>query len=267
MNKIDKYIWSENYLTNQGYSINDIDKYFNIELNIINEIKKELFSKIVKNKTKDKKLTLVFGQPGCGKTTYLNSEEFIHYVILDIDTYREFHPFKNEIIDLINNNHQKNTIPEQNSPGRDFTNFTRKFIGILFDELFDECIKKGYNIALQKNISDYKSIEPILEKLRRHSYETTLVLPLVESKKSWERCQIRNKINNMKLNTVSKDFHDNYVNKLPQLVVELIENHILINKYIEKIELIYNNKKTIIDRNCVFEPEIIKDYISKKLDI
>ena len=186
----------------------------------------------------EKKLILLFGQPGCGKSTYMNKNVINDYVILDIDTYREFHPYKKEIINLINKNHQQNTLLEQNSPGRDFSNFTRKFIGILFDEIFEECIKQGYNIALQKHASNYKDLENFLKKLYNNDYGTNFILPLISSKISWERCKKRNIINDMVLNTVPKEFHDGYVSKIPQTVIDIIENYILKEGYISKMEII-----------------------------
>lgn len=267
MNKIEKYVWSENYLINQGYNKVDIDKYFNIKLEIIKKIKNEIFTECTINKKREKKLILLFGQPGCGKSTYMNKNAIDDYVILDIDTYREFHPYKNEIINIINKNHEENKLPEKNSPGRDFTNFTRRFIGILFDEIFEECIKQGYNIALQKHASNYKDLEKLLKKLQNNDYETSFILPLISSKISWERCKKRNIINDMVLNTVPKEFHDNYVSKIPQTVIDIIENYILKEGYISKIEIINNKQIIIINKNTDFDANFIKKYISDNLEI
>lgn len=267
MNKIDKYIWSENYLRSQGYSEYDINKYFNIDKECINEIKNQIFIKCSTKKKMEKKLILLFGQPGCGKSTYMNKNVINEYVILDIDIYREFHPYKKEIINLINKNHQQNVLPEQNSPGRDFTNFTRRFIGILFDEIFEECIKQGYNIALQKHASNYKDLENLLKKLYNNDYETNFILPLISSKISWERCKKRNIINDMLLNTVPKEFHDGYVSKIPQTVIDIIENYILKEGYISEMEIINNKKKIIISKNTDFDASAIQKYILDNLEI
>ena len=56
MNIIDKYIWSENYLRGQGYSEYDINKYFNIDKECINEVKKQIFIKCSTKKKMEKKL-------------------------------------------------------------------------------------------------------------------------------------------------------------------------------------------------------------------
>ena len=71
----------------------------------------------------------------------------------------------------------------------------------------------------------------------------------------------------MVLNTVPKEFHDDYVSKIPQTVIDIIENYILKEGYISKMEIINNKKKIIISKNTDFDASAIKKYILDNLEI
>ena len=151
--------------------------------------------------------------------------------------------------------------------GRDFTNFTRRFMGLIFDELFAACVKHGYNITMQKHASNYKDLEALFKNLSKNKYQTNIVLVLVPARVSWERCEKRNQINNMTLNTVSKDFHDGYIEKIPQTIVDLVYNYIFKHSYIESLEIVGEKEKITIDKNSNFDSLALKEQIINVLKL
>ena len=265
MNKVGKYEWSENYLLSQGYKKEDVDKFFHIDKNVIVDAKQKILGQVIKDKKQERKCLFLFGQPGCGKSTYMKNKVFDSFVVLDIDEFRESYPFKQEIVSLIDENHKNNTHPKENSKGRDFTNFTRKFIGVLIDELLDECISQGYNIALQKHVSSYKDFESVFKKLNLNKYEINVIFLLVNGKISWQRCRERNEKNDMILNTVAKDFHDNYLQSLSQTVVDVALHYVYETSMVNKMDIVRDEEVVILDKNTEFDYLKIKNYIDSHL--
>lgn len=261
----DKYIWSENYLLSQRYSKEVVDKYFHIDEEIIKRTKQELFESFNKTKEKNRKCIYLVGQPGCGKSTTMKNDEYNSYIILDIDSYRALYPYRDELVAIIKENHKFNELPTENTEGRDFTNFTRKFIGLLMDELFEWCVSNGYNIALQKHMATYDAHESSFKDLKELGYETKVFLPSVSSKVSWERCIQRNAVNNLSLNTVSKDFHDKSVASISETITGIAKHYVFEDKLIKEIKIFKDKEITIINDDDVINYDELKLYIEENL--
>ena len=265
LEKKEKHIlWSENYLLTQGYSREIIDKYFYVDNDLVKKAAESLFCKIVKNKKKERKALLLFGQPGSGKSTYIknNASDF---VVLDLDEFRLYHPYKEDIVSVIEANHSNNILPVENTKGRDFTNFTRRFIGLVFDMLLDKCVSEGYNVAMQKHASSYSDLESLFKFLVVNNYHTTFVSVVVSARTSWERCVKRNELNNMTLNTVSKDFHDNYINNMPQTIIDFILHYVYEQEYIENFKILSGENVINIDKTSKIDINYINQFVRDAL--
>lgn len=264
-----KYEWSENYLLSQGYSKQEINRYFHIDSDVITDIMNDLLHNMGHSASRDRKCLTLFGQPGCGKSTYMKNNHIDNYVVIDIDDLRKLYPHREALIKVINHNHNTNdNIPLENTMGRDYTNFTRKFVGVLTDNLLNECIKQGYNIAWQKHASDYKALEDIFKHLRNNHYTIDMVLVLVDADVSWRRCQNRNQLNDMVMNTVSKDFHDSYVAKIPQAIVDIIAHYIVADSYVSKLEIVdMDGSIMTIDRSTNLDYDRIRNYVKTTLNL
>ena len=264
-----KYEWSEAYLLGQGYSKKQVDKYFHIDDAKINDIKNMLLQDITKGVPRERKCLTLFGQPGSGKSTYMRNNHLNDYIVIDIDDLRRLYPYREELIDIINQNHQNNAdIPPENTKGRDFTNFTRKFVGILTDDLLNECIHQEYNIAWQKHASEYKALEATFNNLKAYGYEIQMVLVMVPAAVSWERCQRRNVLNDMVTNTVAKDFHDGYVAKIPQAIVDIIKHYIFDQPYVSKMDFVSETSDMItVTSDTDVDYDKLKEYVEGVLDL
>ncbi len=140
-------------MDNQSYD-ELIEKYklSNEEHNIVLEsLKKDLFS----NKVTEENSSIMFviGQPGCGKTTFINSTNFSRYIIINSDDYRSFNKYSKEILDKYPTAYAK------------LTNFDAHLWG---DELFSYAIQNGYSVLREKAPTDYSLLE-LLQKFREES--------------------------------------------------------------------------------------------------
>lgn len=266
MKSVGKYEWSENYILSQGYDKQAVDKFFRVDKSLICKIEEQVFTKLTKDKSFDRKCSVFFGQPGAGKSTYMRkNNRFSSYVVLDLDELRKEYPFRDELITLIYENHKTHEHAAENTPGRDFTNFTRKFIGELFDNLFSHCVKLGCNIALQKHASEPEKLENLFKLLNDEGYETELILLIVPGNVSWERCENRNKQNDMLMNTVPKSFHDDYVQKIPKAFTDNILYFMMEKSYVKSTEIVSTNNELKIDKNSKMDYKAIENYLANCL--
>ena len=109
----------------------------------------ELFKeKLFTDKTQYQNPSIMFvvGQPGCGKTTYIGSENLSNYIIINSDNYRQFHKYSKEILDKYPTYYAT------------LTNFDAHLWG---DELFSYAIRNGYSVLREKAPIDYSLIDLI----------------------------------------------------------------------------------------------------------
>lgn len=91
----------------------------------------------------------IVGQPGCGKTTFIQNTDFSKYIMINSDNYRSFHKYSKEILEKYPTAYTK------------LTNFDAHLWG---DELFSYAIQKGYSVLREKAPIDYSIVE-LLKKI------------------------------------------------------------------------------------------------------
>lgn len=111
---------------------------------ILNELKKRVF--LNKVAEKDPSIMFVIGQPGCGKTTFIQNTDLSRYTIINSDDYRRFSKYSDEILDKYSTYYTK------------LTNFDAHLWG---DELFAYAIQNGYSVLREKAPIDYSLLELI----------------------------------------------------------------------------------------------------------
>lgn len=122
---------------------------------ILELIKKDLFSdRVVEERPS---ILFVIGQPGCGKTTFINNTNLSKYVIINSDDYRSFSKYSKEILEKYPTDYAK------------LTNFDAHLWG---DELFSYAIQNGYSVLREKAPTDDSLLE--LLKIIPYSYDVVI---------------------------------------------------------------------------------------------
>lgn len=122
---------------------------------ILDELKTNVFS----DKIPQKKPSVMFviGQPGCGKTTFIQSLDLSDYTIINSDNYRHLSKYSDEILNKYPIYYAK------------FTNFDAHLWG---DELFSYAINNGYSVLREKAPVDYNLLELI--KMISNNYDVVV---------------------------------------------------------------------------------------------
>ena len=109
---------------------------------VLELLKKDLF--VGKIAEKDPSIMFVIGQPGCGKTTFIEESSLSKYIVINSDDYRSFSKYSNEILEKYPTDYAK------------LTNFDAHLWG---DELFSYAIQNGYSVLREKAPIDYSLLE------------------------------------------------------------------------------------------------------------
>ena len=130
----------------ENYSSNELIEKYKLSKEEHNKVlellKKDLFAD--KTITENPSVMFVIGQPGCGKTTFINSTDLSRYIIINSDDYRSFNKYSKEILDKYPTAYAK------------LTNFDAHLWG---DELFSYAIQNGYSVLREKAPTDYSLLE------------------------------------------------------------------------------------------------------------
>lgn len=111
---------------------------------ILERLKKNVFSdRVAEN---NPSIMFVVGQPGCGKTTFINNASLSQYVIINSDDYRHLSKYSDEILDKYPTNYAK------------LTNYDAHLWG---DELFSYAMQNGYSVLREKAPIDSSLLELI----------------------------------------------------------------------------------------------------------
>ncbi len=111
---------------------------------VLELLEKKLFSdRVVEN---NPSIMFVVGQPGCGKTTYINNQDLSQYVIINSDDYRQLSKYSDEILDKYPTSYAK------------LTNYDAHLWG---DELFSYAMQNGYSVLREKAPIDSSLLELI----------------------------------------------------------------------------------------------------------
>lgn len=106
----------------------------------------------------------VIGQPGCGKTTYIQNSNFDDYVIINSDNYRHLHKYSSEIL-------EKDPIYYAK-----LTNYDSHLWG---NELFDYGIQNGYKVLREKAPTYLSLLELIKTISNSHEVEVNVVISVI----------------------------------------------------------------------------------------
>lgn len=113
---------------------------------VLEVLKKDLFSNISMDDAPS--VMFVVGQPGCGKTTFINNSNLEKYVIINSDGYRKFNKYSSEIL--------------KNYP-TDYAKLTNYDAHLWGDELFNYAVENGYSPLREKAPLDDSLFEAIKE--------------------------------------------------------------------------------------------------------
>lgn len=111
---------------------------------VLEQLKEKLF--VIKSHENNPSIMFVVGQPGCGKTTYIESTNLSNYIIINSDNYRKYHKYSKEILDKYSTYYAT------------FTNYDAHLWG---DELFSYAIQNDYSVLREKAPTDYSLIDLI----------------------------------------------------------------------------------------------------------
>lgn len=180
---------------------------------ILNELKKRVFL----NRTAEKYPSIMFviGQPGCGKTTFIQNTDLSRYTIINSDDYRRFSKYSDEILDKYPTYYTK------------FTNFDAHLWG---DELFSYAMDNNYSALREKAPVDYSLLEVI--KAIPDKYDATIDLvvtgnlaSLLATRERYEKNILKSK--NARLSNI--EAHNKCYNLLPDFISRCLACGVKVN--------------------------------------
>lgn len=189
----------------------------------------KLKNTIFENRTPSKNSSVMFviGQPGCGKTTFIQNSKFDDYVIINSDDYRHFHKYYSEILEKYPVYYAK------------LTNYDAHLWG---DELFDYGIQNGYNVLREKAPTDLSLLELIKTIYDSHEVEINVVISgnlasLIATRERYEK-ELLSKTN-AKLSNIEAH------NKCYNVLSEFISKCLSLNIKVNYVVLVDNQYKVI----------------------
>ncbi len=190
---------------------------------------------IFKDKTPENNPSIMFviGQPGCGKTTFIQNTNLSNYIVINSDNYRQFSKYSEEILAKYPTYYTK------------FTNFDAHLWG---DELFSYGISNGYSVLREKAPVDYSLLELIKTLASKYDVVINVVVTgnlssLLATRERYEKEILKN--NNARLSNV--DSHNSCYDLLPDFILKCLKygakvNYVVpINKAFEIISVDNDN--------------------------
>lgn len=180
---------------------------------VLELLKKELFKNRVTNDNPS--IMFVIGQPGCGKTTFINSSNLSKYIIINSDNYRHYSKYSDEILDKYPTDYAK------------LTNFDAHLWG---DELFSYAIQNGYSVLREKAPTDYSLLDVIKEISHKVDVIINVVVAghlesLLATRERYETEIVES--NNAKLSNI--EAHNKCYNLLPDFISKCLSLGIKVN--------------------------------------
>lgn len=180
---------------------------------VLETLKKELFEdkKIEANPS----IMFVVGQPGCGKTTFINSIDLSDYTVINSDLYRSFNRYSKEILEKYPTDYAK------------LTNFDAHLWG---DELFLYAIQNDYSVLREKAPTD-DSILKILKTAPTH-YKIVInvvvagnLSSILATRERYEKEMLES--NHAKLSNIES--HNKCYNLLPDFILKCLSLSVKVN--------------------------------------
>lgn len=180
---------------------------------VLELLKKKLFSdRVAEN---NPSIMFVVGQPGCGKTTYINHEDLSQYVIINSDDYRYLSKYSDEILDKYPTSYAK------------LTNYDAHLWG---DELFSYAIQNRYSVLREKAPIDSSLLELI--KTIPNEYDVVLnvvvagdLASLLATRERYEKEILKS--DNAKLSNIES--HNKCYTLLPDFISKCISLGVKVN--------------------------------------
>lgn len=176
-------------------------------IKVLEILKKNIF----KNKTSEKNPSIMFviGQPGCGKTTFIQNTNLFNYIVINSDDYRQFSKYSEEILAKYPTYYTK------------FTNFDAHLWG---DELFSYAISNGYSVLREKAPVDYSLLELIKTLASKYDVVINVVVTgnlssLLATRERYEKEILKN--NNARLSNI--DSHNRCYDLLPDFILKFLK--------------------------------------------
>lgn len=201
----------------ENQSLNELIEKYKLpkeEHDMVLELLKE---KLFANKTvkKNPSTMFVIGQPGCGKTTYINNTNLSKYIIINSDDYRSFSKYSKEILEKYPTDYAK------------LTNFDAHLWG---DELFSYAIQNEYSVLREKAPTDYTLLE-LLKTIPSH-YDIVInvvvagnLSSLLATRERYEKEILES--NNAKLSNIES--HNTCYNLLPDFILKCLSLGVKVN--------------------------------------
>lgn len=192
---------------------------------ILNELKKRIFLNRVAEKNPS--IMFVIGQPGCGKTTFIQNTDLSNYTIINSDDYRCFSKYSDEILDKYPTYYTK------------LTNFDAHLWG---DELFSYAMDNSYSALREKAPVDYSLLEIINAISDKYDVTIDLVVTgdlasLLATRERYEKSILKSK--NARLSNI--EAHNKCYNVLPDFISKCLSCGIKVNYIVPR-----NNEFEII---------------------
>lgn len=180
-------------------------------------ILQQLIYKVFSEKEVEENPTIMFivGQPGSGKTTFINSMDISEYAIINSDEYRKLSKYSDEILEKYPTYYSK------------LTNYDAHLWG---DELFSYGVSKGYSLLREKVPTDFSLIELLKKLSSNYNIIINVVITgnLASLLATRERYEKEIKVNkNAKLSNI--DAHNKCYELLPEFITACIELGIKVN--------------------------------------
>ena len=180
---------------------------------ILNELKKRVFFNRVAEKNPS--IMFVIGQPGCGKTTFIQNTDLSKYTIINSDDYRCFSKYSNEILDKYPTYYTK------------LTNFDAHLWG---DELFSYAMDNSYSALREKAPVDYSLLKIISAIPDKYDAIIDLVVTgelasLLATRERYEKGILKSK--NARLSNI--EAHNKCYSVLPSFISKCLSYGIKVN--------------------------------------
>lgn len=180
---------------------------------VLEVLKKDLFSDV--SKDDNSSVMFVVGQPGCGKTTFINNSNLEKYIIINSDDYRKFSKYSNEILKKYPTDYAK------------LTNYDAHLWG---DELFNYAIQSGYSPLREKAPLDDSLLEVIRNIPSNYDIIINVVVvgnleSLIATRERYEKESLT--ASNAKLSNIES--HNKCYSILPNFIYKCLSLNIKVN--------------------------------------